>query len=726
MKLFGLVLVVLSLSVLSVFQPLLRVEAQDQKIVVKTSEVLLDVVARNKKGQPATDLTAEDFEVFEDGVKQTINTMKLVRRSAVADPSKPTETEAGAAPAPSRATSVLPSDPDVGVNIVALVFDRLSPDARRRAQLAAQSYLGEGSSSRGFVGVFAINLSLITIQNYTTDLTLVAKGVERAGSMASSTFDSNPLKPSAEEAASLQQSAISQAAASAQSGGGGAAGAAAGAAQADQQLQQMQSRMQETFEQLQRDQQGYATTNGLMALVNTLQRLPGRKAVIFFSEGMALPPNVQNHFRSVINAANRANVSVYSVDAAGLRTESTLTASRDEINARSRRRMDNLDRAMSDTNGPLTKNLERNEDLLKLDPHSGLTTLAVETGGAFIGSTNQIGPKLREIDEELNTFYLLSYVPSNESYDGKFRQVSVKVKRPGVDVIARKGYYAVPPTGSSPLFYYEAGPLAALGKASKPRDFPLKIQSLHFPDQSRLGRVAVEIEAPASAFTFSNDAEKKLYSTDFSIVALVRDSNKQVVDKLSHHYSLVGPSNAVDSVRKSQILFYRDINLEPGKYEIEAIAYDALNNKASVNRTMLEIPVADQNALRLSSVTLIKRVEQVKEKIDSPFRIGEVLVYPNLNEPVSKATAKQLGFYFNVYPGTAANGSPKLTLEILQSGKSIAQLPLKLEGPDETGRIQYASALPLESLAPGSYEMKVTVANANQSVSRSTTFQLAP
>jgi hypothetical protein len=108
----------------------------------------------------------------------------------------------------------------------------------------------------------------------------------------------------------------------------------------------MRAQTDETFEVLQRDQQGYATTNGLMAIVNSMSRLPGRKAVLFFSEGIAIPPNVQQHFSSVINAANRANVSVYAVDAAGLRADSVLQAAREEINARSRRRMDSLDRAI--------------------------------------------------------------------------------------------------------------------------------------------------------------------------------------------------------------------------------------------------------------------------------------------------------------------------------------------------------------------------------------------
>jgi hypothetical protein len=489
-------------------------------------------------------------------------------------------------------------------------------------------------------------------------------------------------------------------------------------------MQQMQSRMQETFEQLQRDQQGYATTNGLMALVNTMQRLPGRKAVIFFSEGLALPPNVQQHFRSVINAANRANVAIYAVDAAGLRAESTLAASRDEINARARRRMDNLDRVMNNTDGPLTKGLERNEDLLQLNPQNGLSQLAAETGGSFIGNTNQLGPKLKEVDDDLSSYYLMSYVSANENYDGRFRNITVRLKRSGVDFLARKGYYAVPPTGSTPMFYYEALPLATLSRGTPPREFPMLVNALHFPENGRPGRVAVEVEAPASAFTFVNDAEKKVYTTDFSVVVLVRDQQShQVVDKLSYHYALVGPSDGANALKKTKILFYRDINLPAGRYRLEAVAYDALSNKASVNHCALDVPDADEHAL--SSITLIQRAEQIKEKLESPFRLGEVLIYPNLGETIHKS-AKQMGFYFNVYPAKGAAEVPQLTLELLQKDKPLARLPLKLPPPDETGRIQYASALPLDSLSPGAFELKVVVSDGKKTISRSTAFTLEP
>jgi VWFA-related protein len=697
---------------------------QDEKVAVGTVEVLLDVVVKDKRGRAVTELSSADFEVLEDGVKQPIESFRLITRNSAGLSGKGASPTPDTASAPVNATPAKPAlktNPDVGVSVVALVFDRLSQDARKRAHDAAMSYVGGDSSLSNFVGVFEVNLSVNTLQNYTTDIGLVKKGIEKAGAMASAPFESKTIDTGSVIAAAQRDAAVQAAAAAAQSGG---SVAAVGAAAADQAFEAMRARTEETFEVLQRDQQGYATTNGLMAIVNSMSRLPGRKALLFFSEGVSIPPNVQQHFRSVIHAANRANVSVYAVDAAGLRAESTLLATREEINARARQRMDGLDRVMTTAGGPLTKGLERNEDLLNYSPESGLTQLAQQTGGAFIGGVNDIGSKLKEIDEDLGTYYLMTYSPTNLNYDGKFRNISVKVKRPGVEALARRGYYAVPPTGSSPMFYYEAPPLALLSGSARPKDFPLLVNSLNFPEAGRVGRTAVEVEVPTGAFTFTPDSEKKVYGSDFSIVVLIRDQSKQVVDKLSHHYGLVGKS--LDSVKKGKVLFYREISLPPGKYEVDAVAYDALGAKASVNRCVLEIPAAGENDLRLSSVTIIQSAEQVKEKTDSPFLVGDqLMVYPNLGEPIRKS-AKQMGFYFNVYTAKGATEAPNLNLEVLQNNKSVAKVPLKLGAPDAKGRIQYASALPLDSLNPGTYELKISVSDAKSAVSRSAAFTVEP
>ncbi len=729
MKLKFTCLLALILIVSSPLNLLCLAQQREQKVVVGTNEVQLDVVVKDKKGRPVKDLKPGDFEVFEDGVKQPIESFRLVNRGSAAETVKPAESKTEPAPATSVVKKAEPAtvtrDIETKVSAIALVYDRLAPEARKRAHDAALSYVGEGAIQESYAGVFVINLGLTTLQNYTNDTALLRRAIDRAGMTASSTFESN----GASQSGSTTQK-ITQASATVSGAGGGAgaaaAGAAAGAAGVDAMFAQMEERSKETFEVLQRDQQGFSTSNGLLAVVNSMKRLPGRKAIIFFSEGLALPPNVRRHFDSVINNANLANVSFYAIDTAGLRAESPDAASRDAINSRVFRRMESSGRP--DLSGPMTRNLERNEDILNLNPQNGLMQLAAETGGQFIGDTNNIAPKLKQIDEDLNTYYMLNYAPTNQNYDGKFRNVSVKVNRSGIDVQSRKGYFAVNSTGSSPVLFYEAPALALLNSATPPNAFPLQAACLNFPEAAKPGRTSISVQAPASAFTFlegKDDKEKKSFTTNFSIVVLVKDQAKQVVGKLSQNYVLAGSMDKVNAVKNQNILFYRETELPPGKYDVEVIAYDTPSTKASLRKTTIEVSDADETLLRLSSVSLINRIEKIKEKLDSPFQLEEVMVYPNLGDPIKKS-AQKLGFFFTVYPAKGKADVTKLNLELTGGGKSFANFPLKLTAPDVTGRIQFASALPLDSLNPGVYELKITVKDGVTTMTRSTSFTLQP
>src|SRR5262245_59481537 len=165
---------------------------QDDKVVVGTVEVLLDIVVKDKRGRAVTDLAMADFEVFEDGVKQPVESFRLITRHPAGESGNAVSTSpATDANPPSTASSATPAkpasvaNPDVGVSVVALVFDRLSPDGRRRANDAAMSYIGGGSGLNSFVGVFAIDLSVNTVQNYTTDVGLVKKAIEKTGALGS-------------------------------------------------------------------------------------------------------------------------------------------------------------------------------------------------------------------------------------------------------------------------------------------------------------------------------------------------------------------------------------------------------------------------------------------------------------------------------------------------------------------------------------------------------------
>ncbi|HEV8486807.1 MAG TPA: VWA domain-containing protein [Blastocatellia bacterium] len=705
-------------------------QQEEPKVRIGTAEVVLDVVVRDKKGRVVKDLTGADFEVYEDGVLQRIESFRQVARATNEVSGPPKKDQSEARPTTPAATQ---RDAREGPSVTALVFDRLSPNARSLAHKAAMAYADEGVRVGDYTGVFLIDLSLNTLQTYTDNPQLVRQAVDRATSMGTSTFASNAeqVRSLSNRSAALErQGASSQAAASAagssrDSVGASAAGSETGIAAAEQALVEMNQRMLETFETLERDQQGYATINSLLAVVSSMRSLPGRKTVIFFSEGLSLPPNVVTKFNAVINAANRANVSIYSIDAAGLRIDSPNAEATREINAAADRRMSQLGRIRDDTSGPMTRALERNEDLLRLNPHSGLGQLADQTGGFLIRDTNDLGAGVRRIDEDMRLHYVVTYVPKNPELDGRFRQIAVKLSRPNLEVQTRKGYYAIPSTSNTPVLDYEARALAALGMAQRSNPLSLRLIGLSFPELARPGLTPILAEIPASAFTFTPDPQKKTYSADFSIVALIKDESKQVVQKVSQQYLVNGPIEKLEAAKRGEILFYREVVLPPGRYTIEAAAYDSFSNKASVQTCSLEAPGGSQANLRLSSIVILKRAERLTaedKKIANPFHFGEVLIYPNTGEPLRKSATKQLTYFFTVYTPQGSTAAPKLTLEVQQNGKSMGQASIDLPAPDASGQIQYASAIPIDSFPPGAYELKVTVSLGTNRATRSGAF----
>ena len=667
--------------------------------------ILVDIVVRDKRGDPVTDLSAADFEVEEDGVRQEVGSVTLFSSP---EPAPSAERRTPAAPV-AAAPPKLPTAP-APAPVIALVFDRLSPDGRALAHKAALGYVAKAESN-AMIGVFGIDLSLKIYQGYTHDAALLKKAIEDVGNRSTSQFDSATGRSDANNLASGTASALRTAQAGVSAGGPGAAaaGAAAGGAAPAAMMAEMERRTLETFDVLERDQQGYATSNSLLALVNAMRTLPGRKSVIFFSEGLAIPPAVVAQFRSVIDTANRANVSIYAMDAAGLRTESTSKELRDNINAAAARTLGR--NPTSDVVGTaMTQALEKNEDTLRADPHSGLGELAGDTGGLLIRNTNDLSAGFRRVDDDMRNYYVLTYVPTNDTFDGKFRTIKVNVKRSGVDVSSRKGYFAVRAPGAQPVRTFEAPALAMLDVTPVPNAFPVRAVAVKFPERDRPGLVPVLVALSASNLTFQPAEDKQTYHADFTVLVRFRDQANEVVRKLSQHYQFDGPAERIETMKQGEVLFYRQTELPPGVYTMETVVFDAVSNNASVRFSTIEQPKAVSDGLRVSNLVLVGRSERLAEgdrPADNPFLVGEMLLYPNLGAPLPKAQAKELAFFFTVYPGNGPK--PTAVLELMHNGKLLAQSPVPLAAADASGRIQQVGRLPLETLAPGTYDLRVVV-----------------
>lgn len=156
------------------------------------------------------------------------------------------------------------------------------------------------------------------------------------------------------------------------------------------------------------------------------------------------------------------------------------------------------------------------------------------------------------------------------------------------------------------------------------------------------------------------------------------------------------------------------------------MAYDAGASAASVKSFSLEVPAPGASGATLSSLVVIDHVEQVpaaERDPKNPLYFGEMLVYPNLGDPLRKSVAKALGFYFTARGHANAR---KGQLEVVRNGQVISSVPLDLPAPDASGLMQHAGTLSLQSFAAGVYEIRLTLLADNERLaSRAASFTVA-
>jgi hypothetical protein len=139
-----------------------------------------------------------------------------------------------------------------------------------------------------------------------------------------------------------------------------------------------------------------------------------------------------------------------------------------------------------------------------------------------------------------------------------------------------------------------------------------------------------------------------------------------------------------------------------------------------VRLSTVEVPKAEPDALRMSSLVVVKRTEKIPEKerrSDNPLLVKDLILYPNFGDAISKS-AKEVGFYFAAYLGKGGP-APESVLELLADGKALAQVPIALGPADASGRIQQVGRLPVDQQQPGTYEKRAIVKQGATQVARS-------
>lgn len=693
-----------------------RLTAQEKKEAqpatrVRATTVLVDVVVKDKKGRPIHDLKASDFEVYEDGVLQEISNFREVAGAP---------TEAGGQPA---AGSAAGEGTGQG-HYTAMVFDRLAPNSRSFALKAAQTYIDRAASPDSRIGIFFADLSPRTLQLYTNDKQTLEAVVDRALGGTSTRQASVSSSAASGTAGARNVSDAGDLTAPGSSATPGAVGGVVeGQTAVDAGALGISERMTSMAGRLQQDEQGFASTNTLLAIINSLEPLPGRKSILYFSEGMSIPPAVQSRFRSVINAANRANVSIYTIDAAGLRVQSSGTLGSAQINSAANRGGANSSSTSLGRSGSLLQGvLETNETALKSDTHGSLNRLADETGGILIRGTNDLKDGMEEIAQDLDDYYLLGYIPKNPEMDGTYREIEVKVDAKDARPRFRKGYFAIDRSITEPVRDYEAPVLALMSKPDASGALTIHSTSLSFPVKASPGLVAIVAEIAPGTIKYRAGDDTTPAASDFSFVVLVRDKAGDVARKVSQQYQI--PQRAGQNPNDG-ILFYKQVQLTPGEYTVQVAGYDAVDGQAGFSSSQVRVPDANPAVPRLSSVMIVRAAESATSQSGegvNPLRYQDLLLYPNLGEPMSKAKYPQVTFYFTAFPGTQSLASANI--ELMSGGKTLHTFQIPLPPPDAEGKIQFASGIPSQSIPPGDYALRVTVGSGETAVSRIRSFKL--
>ena len=688
--------------------------AQPPKYETATSAVVVDLVARDKRG-PVLDLTQADFEVLEDGTPQVISTFE--RRSPEALLTKVGGEAAVGTGGRSAATAPV---------VVALAWDRMTPEGRVLGYKAAQGFISSRQNNE-LVGVFITDQALNTVEGYTTDAAKLKAAIERvAGTATTQTGrernamrDGRVANPSVPVTAGAEfGGGTGSASPASPTPGQGVDTGAIGAAAVERQTREVLDRMDRSFRDLQSNIEGQGSMNALLALVDSMGTLPGRKTIVYFCEGLTVAPAVEAKFRSVIATANRKNVSFYALDAAGLRAHSEQAATAREQSNLAASAVSGIERT---NDKKWTEDLENNEQALKMDPSASLGFLTGQTGGLLIQNTNDLERGIARINDDRRNYYVLTYQPTNPALDGTFRKIDVKVKRPGVEVKARSGYVALPANEASPVLSYEGPALSAIAASPRPTAFPVQARALSLPMPGNLSLTALIAGFGGEAVTFVEDAKTSTYVGEATVLARAVDASGTPAAKQSQQYQLTGAVADLPKVKSGAMIFFRTPDLPPGAYTVDFAVHDVRGKRSSVVGTSLEVPGADTPVV--GSLFIISRVERLDPKDPAaathPLAGAGVLLYPSMGEPISKKGQAEIAFALPMVVDPAG-AAPTATLELLQQGQSLAQLPLPLDKPDAKGRVLQVSRLPSAAIPAGTYELRLTIAAGAAKTVRST------
>jgi VWFA-related protein len=646
---------------------------QDTGYVMRAESdlVLTNVVVRDAKtGQVVTGLKQSDFTVLENGKPQQISDFDFESVDMAKPLNEATISGLASSSALRGKTATSGARPEdlKDHRLIVFFFDLTSmqPEDLDRSVDAAKEFLSHKLQPADLIALVSLDTELKVDQDFTSDKDLLIgkigmyNGTEGSAFAQGATANSNQV----EDASGYTPD-------------------------------------ESEYNDINTDRELFA----LKAISQSLEKINQKKSLLYFSGGLSRD-GIENQasLRSAINAAVRANLSIYSLDTRGLQAVSPLgDASTGSLRGTG-----------AYNGGAIQNNFNANAT-----SQETLTTLSVDTGGKAFLDNNDFSPAFAQIQRDTSAYYVIGFHSSNLARDGKYRKLTVKVNRPGVKLEYRPGYYAPADFRHSGKQDREQELEDELASDLPATDVALYLDAYYFRLEENRFYVPVSLIVPGSQIPFVKGGDRDKATLD--VIGEVIDEAKRPIGHVRETVKL-----AVDEqqqARQKNIQYSTSFNLPAGKYHLKFVVRENQDGHMGSFETDIVLPDMKKVPLKLSSILLAsQRVPAQAEKgakKGSPNPLvheGQQYV-PNISHVFRQG--QHLYLLYEVYGPAkvkaAADATTKIakgtinlmsSLELIQGSTKVYETPVvQATALNEQGRDAVAIELdvPLDKLKPGSY-----------------------
>jgi VWFA-related protein len=688
------------LFLIGVFVLLLAVPclAQDDDVVrVKSNLVNIDVMVKDKKGKYVSDLKAEDFTIFENGVPQKIEFFDAPLVGVTNRTSTPSTANSGATTQPAEPAGA-------PRNYVTLVVDSQTTDITNLKQVREGTikYVREQITDGDVVALMSVTNGLQLLQPFTHDKEKLIAALENIGVRATSkTFEQKDIADninSLREELKVGNEAPTTAITSP------AAGSSAARIMIMRTVLAQFIKLRTALSL----QQSRPILAALAAICEGLRPIPGKKTLVLFSQGFVTPAVLDWQVQSTIDIANRANVAIYIIDSAGLRASApntTALGTNSPLSGISA--ATSQEQRIRAVGGETIFDNSRQEGLGR--EYDILYRISGDTGGRFLKGNNDIGQGLERINQEIQSRYTLAYRSTNQNFDSSFRKVKIEVRRTDTQIISRSGYYAIPPEEIVMLSPADKKLFDNFGAIQSNPGMPVSVSLSHYRSRDGLYTVPLAIELPPGGVQFDRKGEKR--SMQLEVLGVLKAAGT-MLSRLGGNFDVNLTDTEYQSIVSNNIYYRQDLLLSPGEYTIDLIVKDRQSGKMSARREQFVLPDVDAE-FATTGLVLSRYVEPAKPQSEQDvFTIRTTSIRPSAARQF-RAT-DNLVMFFDLY--NAANspdtGKPmvRVTARLMKDGQPATKpFDFVLTDPETepVPHLTFAEYIKLTGMTPGNYTVTI-------------------